>query len=209
MALATSTIVALAAAAAAAGMSAYNTNQTTKRLDGEAAGAINRQGRIQDKADARVNEEVEKLATSRSSDERAKAQGSYMDALRKNRGAINAGLSSTVGGDRFQADQAGAREAVASEAADTAGLMARVDAPGMQRQGEATSFGHLGSDISLIQRESSGQDFIDQIRMRAIRRNPWIDAGASFLSSYAGGQMGGGASMAKVGTKGPNNKGGF
>ena len=41
----------------------------------------------------------------------------------------------------------------------------------MQRQREATSAGKLGTDIGMIGRESKGQQFIDDLRLRAIRRS--------------------------------------
>ncbi|MGH6720047.1 MAG: hypothetical protein ACREER_12075 [Alphaproteobacteria bacterium] len=172
-----------------AGLSAYNTYRTAKRQDSAAADAIRSQGRIQQRADGKVNDEITKLEGSNSADEKAKREGQFLDALYKNKGRIEGGLNTQVGGEAFQKAQSDAKSGVEAYGAENAGLLARIDAPGMQRQGEAFGFGRLATDIGLLGRESSGQAFLDDLRMRSIRRNPWMDAGAGLLSGI-GGAMG-------------------
>ena len=192
MAIATSTAIGLALAAAAAGGQYYNTQQTAKRQDNQAALAIRNQSKIQKDADAKVNDEVTRLQGSNSADEAATRLDDYMNVLRANRARTENGLAPNVGSTAFQTDASNAATGVNDYAAKTAGLLARIDAPQMQRQGEAFSYGNLGTDLGLIGRQSQGQNFIDQLKLNAIRRNAKIDL-ASGLMSAAGGSMAGAA----------------
>lgn len=190
MAYATGTYVAMAAMAAAAAMQAHNTAKTAKRQDNQLAESIRSQSKLQREQDARVNEEVQKLGNSTMEESRAKRMDQFMQQLGRNRAGVTASLTPQFGSDAFVADSNAAAEGVLAEAGDTAGLLARMDAPGMQRQGEANSFGHLATDTDLLKRRSQGQQFIDDIRLRAIRRNPYIDLGAGILGAVGKG-MGG------------------
>lgn len=182
----------LLATAAAAGAQAYNTNQTMRRQDRAAADSIRYQSRLQREADARVNQEVQSLEASTAEDERAQRLSQYMDTLRAGDANLTAGLTPGVGSEAFREDSAAAADAVRSGAGRTAGLMSRIDAAQMQRQGEGFGYGRLATDIGLIGRRSQGQAFMDDLRMRSIQRNPWIDAGAAVLQGMAGGLAGGG-----------------
>ena len=122
-----------------------------------------------------------------------------MSQLGRNRQAITSGLAPNIGSEAFQGDAENAANMVLSDAGDTAGLLARMDAPDVQRQAEGNAFGHLATETDLLKRRSSGQSFIDDLKLRAIRRNPNIDLAAGILSAVGGayGGMGaGGASGA-------------
>lgn len=181
--------VGVALATMAAG--AYQQDQVADRQDEQAALAIQRQSMLQRKADAKVNERVQELEGSTAADERAKALGEYMNQLRQGRAKIESGLTPTIGGAAFREDAANDAADVQQYAADTAGLMSRIDAAGMQRQGEAFGYGNLATDIGLIGRESAGEDFMSRLRMGAIRRNPWIDAAVAAGGAYATSKAGG------------------
>lgn len=183
----------LVIAAVSAAASAYNTQRTARRQDSAAADSIRNQSRIQRQADERVNQEVAELEGSTAADERRQRLGEYMQQLRAGDAGLTAGLTPSIGSDAFREDSAAAADAVRSGAGRTAGLMSRIDAAGMQRQGEGFGYGRLATDIGLIGRRSRGQEFMDSLRMRSIQRNPWIDAGASVLQSAAGGMGGMGA----------------
>lgn len=186
-----------------AGASAYNTNKTAKREDRALADSIRNQSAKQKQADARTLQEVSTLENSSSRDEETKRMDQYATQLRRNRGNMQgATLNTGVGGDAFTADAAQAMSGVDGYAGETADLMARADAPGMQRQGEGFGFGKLATDIGLMQRESRGQAYIDELRRRSIRRNPWLDMGAGLLGSAAGSFGGGG----ELGGIFPNSK---
>lgn len=201
MAIATATAIALALAAASAGTSYYNTVQTQKRSDKALATQIRNQGAKQRMADGKVNEEVDRLKGSTAEDSRKKGLDSYMMSLLANRSKLHEGLGGDVGSKTFRADSAAAGENVDAYAGDTAGLMARMDAPGQQRQQEAFGYGKLGTDLGLIGREASGQNFIDQLLVqRASRRSPWMDALAAGLSGASSAGIGAGAGTAAAPT---------
>lgn len=214
MAVATSTAIALALAAASAGVGYYNTQSTLKKQDQQAALGIQNQSRIQQKADAKVQAEVDDLAKSRSEEHRREALDSYMQTLVANKSKLQQGLTPNFGSQTFQADSAKAAGGVQQYAADEAGLMARMDAPNDQRREEAYGYGKLGTDISLIGRESAGQRFLDELRLRAIRRNPGLDALSAFLGGAASSGIGsGGGSATGMGVPaqgtGPDSFGGY
>lgn len=208
MAYATGTYLAMAAAAAAASANAYNTHQTAKRQDAAAADSIRNQSAKQRQADARVNEEVQSLQNSTPEDSRAKRLDQYMTQLRMNKAAQAGGLTPAIGSDAFKADSASALEGVQQDAANTAGLMARMDAPGMQRQTEAAGYGRMGTDIGLLSREAKGQQFLDDLRLKSIRRNEGLDFAAGLLNAYASGGFSGLGSAAGAGKYTPMEYGG-
>ena len=202
MAVATSTIIALALAAAAAGTSYYNTQQTAKRTDSALADQIRNQGKKQGEADAKVNEEVAKLKASRSEDERQKSLSGYLDTLRKGKGELEAGLTPNFGSATFQQDAANDAAGVEQFAQNRAGLLARMDAPLDQRRGEGYDYGQLATDLGLIGREAQGQNFLDELNVkRKSRRNAGLDA----LSSFLGGAASGVSSMGGAGVTGAAN----
>jgi len=201
MAIATSTAIGLALAAAAAGGSYYNTQKTAQRQDNQAALGIQNQSRIQKQADTKVNDAVAKLAESNAASAKEGRLDDYLNVLRRNRSTTEAGLTPVIGSDTFKTDAATAANDANSYADKTAGLMARMDAPGIQRQQEGFDYGNLATDIGLIGRESQGQNFLDQLKLGRIRRNAKIDLASGLLSAAAGGVAGGaGGTAAKQGT---------
>lgn len=201
MAIATSTAIGLALAAAAAGGSYYNTQKTAQRQDNQAAQGILNQSRIQKQADTKVNDAVAKLADSNAASAKEGRLDDYLNVLRRNRSTTEAGLTPVIGSDTFKTDAATAANDANSYADKTAGLMARMDAPGIQRQQEGFDYGNLATDIGLIGRESQGQNFLDQLKLGRIRRNAKIDLASGLLSAAAGGVAGGaGGTAAKQGT---------
>lgn len=171
--------------------SVYNGERVAHNQDQALAQSLRTQGRHQREADAKVNDQVAALEASRSEDERAKRQMQYLDALARGRATKNAGLVPTVGSAAFAADTDAARAASDALATRAAGLEARIDAPGLQRQDEGFGFGRLATDLGLVKRQSAGDAYLDQLRLRAIRRNPYIDAAASFGQGYAASSLGG------------------
>lgn len=194
MAYATSTYIAMAAMAASAAANAVNTRNTARRQDAQAAQGIRNQADIQRRADAKVNEHVAELQGSNAEGERKQRMADYMAQLTRNRSSIAGGLQPGIGGDAFQSDAQTALEGVDAKAMGDAGLLARMDAAGMQRQREGTAAGKLGTDIGMIGRESRGQRFIDELRLRGIRRNGGLDLASGLLGAVGSGMMMGGSS---------------
>lgn len=197
MAIATTTAIALALAAAAAGTSYYNTQKTTKNADNALALQIRNQGKKQGEADAKVNSEVDKLKASNSADERAKSLAGYLDTLKTGKQQLEAGLTPNYGSAAFQADAAKSAQGVEDFAANRAGLLSRMDAPIDQRRGEGYDYGRLSTDLGLIGREASGQNFLDELNVkRKSQRNAGLDALSALLGGAAGGVAGMGAGAA-------------
>ena len=198
MAYATSTYIAMAAMAASAAANAVNTRNTARRQDAQAAQGIRSQADIQRRADAKVNEQVAELQGSNAEGDRKQRMADYMAQLTRNRSSIAGGLQPGIGGDAFQSDAQTALEGVDAKAMGDAGLLARMDAAGMQRQREGTAAGHLGTDIGMIGRESRGQQFIDDLRLRGIRRNGNLDLASGILGAIGNGMAMGGSNPAGV-----------
>jgi len=168
-------------AAAGAGVQYYNTERTADRQDKQLAESIRGQARRQEEADARVNEEVRKLQQSTAADERAARLDQYLGTLVRNRRDAQGGITPGIGSGQFQGDAERAAAALDSYGGDQASLAARIDAPLVQRQGEGFAYGNLATDLSRIGREVAGQEFIDRVKLNAIRRNPWLDAAGQTL----------------------------
>jgi len=207
MAYATATYVALALAAASAGAQYVNTQNTARRQDQQAAQGILNQGRIQQEADAKVNASITDLEGSNSADERSKRLDDYMQTLRTNRAGIEGGADPGYGSAAFQADSAQAGKDATQYSEGMAGLMARMDAPTMQRQGEAFGYGNLATEIGLIGRESAGQRFIDDLRLNSIRRSAGVDLAAGLMGAASSGMLSGPNAYASVGKAGATGAG--
>jgi len=183
--------VPLMLAAASAGASAYNTRRTERRQDRALADKIRTQGRKQQEADARVNAALDTMARSNPAADRAAALSEYVAQLQANRGNLSA-----LGGQAGRVSDAyteAASDAALGVAADTnarAGLMATQDGSGRMREREGRGQSRLGTDIGLIRREAEGLAALDEMRIRNIRRNPWLDAAATVLGAMAGSGVG-------------------
>jgi hypothetical protein len=200
MAIATSTAIALALAAAAAGTEYYNTEHTAKRQDKQAAQSILDQSNIQKKANARTQQTIQQVQNSTAADARAQRLSDYMKTLNQAKSRTDAGLTNpVVGGATFQADSAAAANQANNYADQTAGLLARIDAPTVQRQQEGFDYGQLATDLNLLQGQSAGQAFLDKLKQASIRRNAKLDLAAGLMSA-AGGAVGGGAAGAGAST---------
>lgn len=183
--------VGLALAVAGGAVSYNNTRNTQRRADDALATQIRNQTLKQRDADAKVNEQVQALEGSTAADERAQRLNDYMDTLRTNRGKLESGLTPNIGSEAFRADAADTAAGVTQHAGDTAGLLSRIDAANLQRQGEGFAYGNLATDLGLISREARGQNWLDDLRVkRAAQRNAGQDALAAVLSG-AGSAVGG------------------
>ncbi|PJK07989.1 hypothetical protein CO610_07440 [Lysobacteraceae bacterium NML95-0200] len=179
--------------AVAAGASHYNTQQTLKKQDNELARQIAMQGQRQREADARVNEAILEQQQSNPEAERKASLEQYVEQLRRTQGNAAQGLGQ-VGAisERFAQDAAAAAGQVQQTGERTADIMSRIDAPLRQRQNEGIRFGRLGSEIGRVGLLSDSDRYIGELRMRGVRRNPWIDLGAGLLGGAAGAMASGG-----------------
>lgn len=172
------------------------TQRVERKQDEATAQGLLNQSRRQQDADRRVNDEIAQLETSTAADDRAQRLGQYMQQLQRGQRQALSGLNSPVGGATFQADAGAARTGADNAAATTAGLMSRIDAPQLQRQEEAFGYGRLATDLGMEARASRGQQFIDQLRLRQIRRRPEVGLLAGLATSVGGAMAGGGGGLA-------------
>lgn len=172
-------------------LTTYNTMETQKRQDNQATNAVQNQARRQRIADDRVNKGVDELAASNAQDERRQAMDSYLGALKSSKRSATVGPV-PGGGAAFQEAANDANAQTDASGRQTAGLMATMESAGTQRMNEGFGYGRLATDVALIGRQAEGDAFVDQLKLNAIRRNPWIDMTAGALqgaSGAAGGQM--------------------
>lgn len=188
------------AAVVGAGAQMYNTNQVNKRQDQALAASINDQNKRQRDADARVNLTLDRQQGSNSAGDQASAMSQYLAQLRRTQGQATAGLDQ-VGAvsDRYAQGASEAGRGIQDYSSGIADIFSRIDAPNMQRQREGIEFGRLGGDLGTIGYLSDSDRYLGDLRMRAIRRNPWIDALGSAASSYGGSGYGGGSSSGGYG----------
>lgn len=185
------------------------TQRVERKQDEETAQGLLNQSRRQQEADRRVNDEIAQLETSTAADDRAQRLGQYMQQLQRGQRQALSGLNSPIGGATFQADAGAARAGADNAAATTAGLMSRIDAPQLQRQQEAFGYGKLATDLDMEARASRGQQFIDQLRLRQIRRRPEVDLLAGLATSAGGAMAGGGGFAAAAPRAGANFYGSY
>ncbi|WP_433897399.1 hypothetical protein [Stenotrophomonas geniculata] len=172
------------------------TQRVERKQDQETAQGLLNQSRRQQEADRRVNDEIAQLEASTADAARNERLGQYMQTLQRGRKQAVAGLEAPIGGATFQTDAGAARTGADNAAAATAGLLSRIDAPQLQRQQEAFGYGKLATDLDMEARASRGQQFIDQLRLRQIRRRPEVDLLAGLATAAGGSMAGGGAANA-------------
>lgn len=188
----------IALALAGTAVQASETARVERKQEDELGKQLIQRTAKQTQADDRVDQEVQELAGSTSEDERVKRLGEYMATLQRGKGTAQAGLTPQIGSSAFQKDSAQAAADVMTGAGNRAGILARIDAPQLQRQDEAFGYGRAATDLDLIKRQVAGEEFVNQLRMRAIRRRPEMDLLAGGLSA-AGGSMAGGFDGSGIG----------
>ena len=188
-----------------AAASAYNTQQTAKKQDRALAAQITQQGKKQQQASAKIAEALAAQAQSDAVDEQAQQMDSYLATLRQ--GQQNAGLNTGPGGfsEEYRRGTAEAGEQLGEYGTGRADLLSRIDAPRLQRQNEGILFDTLGNELRMIGREASGQNYLDQLRLNSIRRDPWLDALSGVATSYGGSMAGRGGVSAPETTGVPSS----
>jgi hypothetical protein len=147
---------------------------------------------LNERAGQRVSQQVDDLKKSTEDaggTEEKKLQDDFMNALRRSQlSAGGSGLDATPGAasDQYTADAASARRAnvVGNRAAAT--NLARIDAPFMQRVREAAGGSRLRTDLSRLDNQSQGQDFISRLRSSLIQPNAGLNAAGDALIGYGG-----------------------
>lgn len=190
------TWVATAIAIIGAGVNYHNTEQTKRRQDNELGLQIQQRAARQDEADKEVMKTIADRAASNGEVGRSSMLDQYMNQVRSAQGAATSGLRQ-VGGvsDAYRQAANDAALGISDYAGDNADLMSRIDTPVRQRQAEKQQNAQLSTALSLIGNRSAGQDFLSNLRLQGIRRNPGLDAFVQVANAYAGTAGGGGGGV--------------
>lgn len=169
-----------------AGVQQHNTQKTAKKQDSRLARQIADKGVKQREADTRTAQLIQQRAGSTDEAERSRGLAGLMEQMQRNKGnATNSMNAKGAVSDAYQRSAQDAALGATSYGGRIADLMSRIDAPGQQRQREAVDNVRFGQDIDQLKRRDVGDDFLHQMRLRGIQRNPWLD--------FAGGAMQGAA----------------
>jgi len=182
----------------------YNDRQVAKKQDNILAGQIRQQGVRQQEADQAIAEAMRERAAQGAENERDAIGGQYLDQVRAAQANAQRGLGQVGAVSRaYQQDANDAALGIGDYGARTADLMARIDAPGRQRQREGFADARVAMELDQIGRRSRADDYLANLRLRGVQRNPWIDLASSLMGAGAGfaAQSGGGQSLAGIQTQ--------
>jgi hypothetical protein len=192
-------------AAVGSGAEAYNQHQALSKQDTAEAQSIQDQQKIAAQASQASNKTISDIQKSNPNQIAAKATGEYVDQLRRNAaGSAQPGASSALApvagaSSRYKGDVTKAQTESQSFGDTLAGQLGNIDAATRQRQNEALSMNTLGTNLNLLNAQSFGQNFVDQLRAQtAGQANPWVSLGAGLLKSGAAAYAGSVKSPTKV-----------
>lgn len=203
-------IALVGAALASTAGTAYIANDQAKKQDQAAAAGIRSQRELQREQDAKVNRVLQDVEGSTADDERITAERAYLDQVEAAQGKARANLSQRGLSTAYDEGAQAAGDSAEGYARQIGELMASIDAPVNQRIGEGFMFSDLSTGIGQTERASAGQQWIDALKAKTIRPNPWLQAGVAALGGvgqYAGGKGAGGGNVAYK--TGANVKGGY
>lgn len=187
------TWVAVGAAVVAAAGTMYNNKQVADKQDNNAAAALREQGMLQQQANAKTNELVQKTAASNDVGAKSNLLQSYLTEMQQKMGNATTPIAQV--GNISNAYTKAANDATAGISTfgnNQSNLLASIDAPGVQRQQEGANLSRYGSTVGNIERQSKAVDFLAQMRARGIAPNPWIGAVSSVAGAYARSSAGSG-----------------
>lgn len=185
--------VPLALAAVSTGAQVYNQNQQAKKQDRILADQIRGNADKQRQADAKTAEMIRREAASTDAGARQSALGQFTDQIQKASGNATRPLQ-TQGAVSDAYKQAGSDAALGMSnfAGNFADLVSRIDAPQQQRQALDLQRGRYATDIDMLKRFAGGDDYLAQLKLRNVRRNPWLDAASGVAGGFAGAYSGSG-----------------
>lgn len=191
---------AVGAAVASMVVSQYNANKTAKKQDKAAAASFETQSKIQREANVRQMAQLDDLAKSDPTDEKSQRSSDIRAQLRKNQAMALAGMNPTGGGQAVQDAIAGAGSEATGYGDFINESLSGIDAPIMQRQGEAFQAGDVESQLNRLRRNSSQEDNLLRLRQAGIRPSPLLNMISTGLSAYAGAKGFGGSPSTLAGT---------
>jgi hypothetical protein len=179
------TWVATGIAIATAVLGAYQADRVADKNDAIATQGIQTQRRNQRDVDTRVNRIIDDTAASDAMGNKAANDANFMAAINRGQQRARKGLQAGGVSQEFDA-LAGQSAANAFDYAGTiSDLMSRIDAGGQQRMDERNAFGGLGMDLDVLGRGIQGDQFLTDLALKGVRRNPWIDGAVAAGNAYS------------------------
>ncbi len=157
------------------GVDAYNQDRAHRRQSRQLRHGLTQQQARQSEADASLGDLMSAMEGSGPADDRASLNDAYMQQLMRTR-RMQTGAIPTLDGasSRYAADAAGASTDIGQYGARLSDIMARADAPILQRQGEQQLMARTASDIQGVARGAQSDDFLTRLRASQMRPNPWV-----------------------------------
>lgn len=177
--------VPLVATALSAGATAYGTNRVAKKQDNIAAQGIRTAAETQRRVNARLNKTLQDTAASTGDASRKKSNVTYLDAIRRKLAEGTSGLQGRGISSEYDEAATGAAGDAQDYAGTVAGLLSRIDAGTMQRQNEGNMLGDFQFDVSPLESNVRSDQFLNNMRLQGVRRNPYIDLAAGAAQGYA------------------------
>jgi len=174
-------------AAASAGVQYQTQRSAAKKQDATLAQQIHQNAGRQKAASTAIDAAMQKRATQDAGETRKASADQYLQQVRAAQGHATSGLNQ--GGNVSDAYRQSAQDAalgIGDYGERTAELMARIDAPALQRQREGQQTGQLGIDLNDLAQQGRGQDFLHQLRLARIQPNPWGQLASAGLGIAAG-----------------------
>jgi len=170
-------------AAAGTGLTAVVQDNARKKQDRALFNNLQEQGRYQREADSAINTKLHDLQNSTPEEERAQAADAFLSQLRLSRRQGEASEAPGYGSQRYQDDKAAAGQQVVNFGNHAANVLARITAPTLQRENEGVASNRLRRNLSTIGRNAAGSDFLNQLRLKRIKPDPWAMAAGQGLTS--------------------------
>jgi len=162
-----------------------NQSRTSRKRDNIAAEGIRTQGKKQREANARINQQLDLLETSTPDDERATRSGQIKSQLRKQQALALAGIQPTGGGDAVTELAGDARGTAVGFGDLINDQLSGIDAPVLQRQGEAFERSDVQGILNRIRRESGQEDFLTGLDISGVRDSPLLTMLSQGLGAFA------------------------
>jgi hypothetical protein len=183
------------------GVQAYAQHQQLTKQDAILADGIVKQGMLQKQGEGDVQKATTTMSQSNANAAAKSAQQlqAFQKALQQG-SAISSSASPDVPGasKAYKATQGTAGtsandyvNAIANSAATTQGTQ-------LERVGEGQTMADTASQLGVLSGQSNEQNYVTQLKTRAVQQNPWLNAlgqvlkGASMATGFAAGWSGGG-----------------
>jgi hypothetical protein len=186
-----------------------NQKNVERKQDSNLAAQLRAQAATRNQVSGRTQELIKQQTEQTSKPQETAAAKSYNDALNANKVQATQPLA-TVGSvsDAYKKQAADAAQGVSTYGTDRANNVAAIEAPTQMRRDNVRNIDQFGQDVNTLNRNQRGQDFLSNMKLNAIRPNPWVNILASGAKAYAG-SMGGGGGGGSTDISGNSSMGGI